>query len=181
LRLLTGAYRRYHSEQTHREDLFYDQEAVVKTVRFPIAWLMATVALAALDFGAFRAALDHPNGPDVLLCMVVLPMANVLAMGLLIGHRHRGSRRFFLGFEAFGAAALAFLIAAIVKGEDWVWSYLMLATEPLRATLRPTGGGKWTPSRLLVARAFLSLWATLPQLSFALIGGFLSQRAGPPR
>jgi hypothetical protein len=150
----------------------------VKGIRFPIAWLMVIVALAALDFGAFRAALDHANGPHVLLCVVALPMANALVLGLLIGRRHRGSHRFLVGFEAFGAAALAYLIAAILSGEDWVWSYLTLATGPIRATIGPTGGGKWTTSRLLVARSFLSLFATLPQLTFALMGGFLSRKAG---
>jgi hypothetical protein len=146
-------------------------------MRFPIAWLMAAVALAALDFGAIRAALDDPAGPNLLLCMAVLPMANLLAVGLLIGHRHRGSRQFLVGFEAFGAAALAFLIAAIFSGEGWVWSYLNVITGPLRATLGPTGGGRWSPFRLVVARSCLSLWATLPQLTLALAGGFLSRKA----
>jgi len=146
----------------------------VKGIRFPIAWLMATVALAALDFGAIRAALDDPGGLNLLLCVAVLPMANLLAVGLLIGQRYRGSRQFVVGFEAFGAAALAFLIAAILSGEGWVWSYLDVITGPLRAALAPTGGGKWSTFRLLAARCFLSLWATLPQLSFALMGGFLS-------
>jgi hypothetical protein len=147
-------------------------------MRFPIAWLMATVALAALDLGAIRAALDDPGGPNFLLCMAVLPMANLLAAGLVIGHRHRGSRQFLVGFEAFGAAALAFLIAAILSGEGWVWSYLDVIAGPLRATLRPTGGGKWGTFRLLVGRCFLSIWATLPQLTFALTGGFLSRMVG---
>jgi hypothetical protein len=138
---------------------------------------MAIVALAALNFGAIRAALDYPGGLNVLLCIAGLPMANALAVGLLIGHRHRGSRRFLLGFEAFGAATLGFLIVAILSGKDWVWSYLTLATEPMRATLGPTGGGKWSTFRLLVARSILSLWATLPQLTFALIGGFLSRKS----
>jgi hypothetical protein len=150
----------------------------VKVIRFPIAWLMAIIALAALNFGAIRAALDYPGGPNVLLCIVGLPMANALAVGLLIGRRHRGSRQFLVGFEACGAAMLGFLIVAIVSGKDWVWSYLTLATEPIRAALGPTGGGKWTAIRLLVARSFLSVWATLPQLTLALIGGFLSRKAG---
>jgi hypothetical protein len=159
---------------------FYDQGAQVKGLRLPIAWLMAIVALAALNFGAFRAASDDPAGPDRLLCMAVLPMANVLAVGLLIGRRHRGSRRFLVGFEAFGAAAFAFVVAAILSGEGWVWSYVTLATGPLRATLGPTGGGKWSTFRLLGARSFLSLWATLPQLTLALTGGFASRKFGPP-
>jgi hypothetical protein len=151
----------------------------VKVLHLPIAWLMAIIALAALNLGAIRAALDESGGLDLQLCIVVLPTANVLAMGLLIGHRHRESRRFLLGFEVFGAAALAYLIVANLSGKDWVWSYLTLASEPLRAAIAPTGGGKWSTLRLLAARSFLSLWATLPQLAFALIGGFLSRKFAP--
>ena len=91
-------------------------------IRFPLAWLMAIVALAALDLGAIRAAWDHPNGPDLLLCMAILPIASALAVGLLIGHRYCVSRQFLVGFEAFGAAVVAFLIAAILSDEVWVWS-----------------------------------------------------------
>ena len=150
----------------------------MKVIRFPIAGLMAIVVLAALNFGAIRAALDDPGSHNVMLCIVGLPMANALAVGLLIGRRHRGSRQFLVGFEAFGAAILGFLIVAIISGKDWVWSYLTLATEPLRAALEPTGGGKWTAIRLLVARSCLSVWATLPQLILALIGGVLSRKVG---
>jgi hypothetical protein len=150
----------------------------MRVIRFPIAGLMVIVALAALNFGAIRAALDHATGPDVLLCIVGLPMSNALAVGLLIGHRHQGSRRFLLGFEVFGAATLGFLVVEILSGEDWVWSYLTVVTGALRATLGPTGGGKWTPLRLLVARSFLSVWATLPQATLALIGGVLARKLG---
>lgn len=147
-------------------------------LRFPIAWLMAIVAIAALDFAAIRAASDIGAGTNVLLCMVGLPMANLLTIGLLIGQRNCGSRRFLLGFEAFGAAALAFLIKEILQGEDWVWSYFTLVIQPLRVAVGLTGRGEWSTFGLLVGRFFLSLWATLPQLAFALIGGFLFHRFG---
>jgi hypothetical protein len=149
----------------------------VKAIRYPIGWLMAIVAVAALDFRAIRGASNDPSGSHLMLCVVVLPMVNFMAMGLLIGHRHPGSRRFLLGFEAFGVASLAFLVAQGLLGKDWIWSYLTLASEPFRAIIAPTGGGKWSTSRLLLARAFLSFWATLPQLAFALTGGFLCQKA----
>jgi hypothetical protein len=150
----------------------------VKAIRYPIGWLMAIVAIAALDFGAIRAATDEPLGSHLMLCVVVLPMVNFMAVGLLIGHRYPGTRRFLLGFEAFGVVSLAFLVAQNLSGKDWVWSYLTLASEPFRTILGPSGGGKWSTSRLLLARAFLSFWATLPQLTFALMGGFLCQKAG---
>jgi hypothetical protein len=150
----------------------------MKRIRFPIARLMAIVALAAVDLGAIRAALDDPGGSRLLLCTAALPMANLLAIGLLVGRGPVEGRRFLLGFEASGAAVLAFLIAAILSGEDWPWSYLTTATAPLRATLGPAGGGKWSPFRLLVARSLLALWATLPQLALALAGGLLFRKAG---
>ena len=46
-----------------------------------------------------------------LLILGALPMANVLAVGILIGQRRPGSRPFLLGFEAFGAMALALYVA----------------------------------------------------------------------
>jgi hypothetical protein len=150
----------------------------MKEPRFRIAWLMAAVAIAALDFAAIRAVTDYPGGPSVMLCMVALPMANVLAIVFLIGQRHHECRRLVLGFEAFGAAALAYLIMAVLSGEDWVWSYVALILEPTRTLVRPTGAGKWSTVRLFVGRSFLSIWATLPQLTFALIGGYLLQSFG---
>ena len=150
----------------------------MKAIRYPIGWLMAIVAIAALDFGAIRRASDDPSGSHLMLCVVGLPMVNFMAVGLLIGHRYPGSRQFLLGFEVFGVASLAFLLAQGLSGKDWIWSYLTLASERLRAIIGPTGGGKWSASRLLLARALLSFWATLPQLTFALTGGFLSQKAG---
>lgn len=80
--------------------------------------------------------------------------------------------------NAFGIAASAFLIREILWNEDWIWSYLRLVIQPLRAAIGPTSGGEWSTIGLLVGRFFLSLWATLPQLTFALIGGLLFRRFG---
>jgi hypothetical protein len=134
---------------------------------------MTIVAIAALNLAAIRTASDSSSGPEGLLCMVGLPMANVLAMVLLIGHRHRGRRRWLVGFEVFGVGMLAYLIVAILSDENWVWSYITLVLEPTRAIVRPTGGGNWSTIRLLVGRSVLSVWATVPQLAFAMLGGFL--------
>ena len=75
--------------------------------RFRIAWVMVAVAIAALNLAVIRVLLGSPVGELVVLG--ALPMANVLAVGLLIGLRRRGSRPFLLGFEAFGAMASGFL------------------------------------------------------------------------
>ena len=101
-------------------------------------------------------------------------MAKFLVVGLLIGHRWRGSRRFLLGFEVFGTTALALYIAmAILFTDELDQSYLELVIAPLRATLGRNG---WTTTRLLIAYVIHSLWASLPQLAFALIGGLLSRK-----
>jgi hypothetical protein len=137
---------------------------------------MVAIAIAALDFAAIRAAADDSNGPGMLLCTVVLPMANVLAIALLLGYRNPRYCRLLSGFAVFGAAVVGYLVMAILSGEDWVWSYVTLVLEPMRAIIRPAGGGKWSPVRLFAGRSLLSVWATLPQLAFALIGGFLTSR-----
>ncbi len=149
----------------------------MKAPCFRIASLMVVIAVAALDFGAIRAAADDSNGPGMLLCTVVLPMANVLAMALLLGHKNRRCGRWLAGFEAFGVAVLGYLVVAILSGEDWVWSYVTLVLEPTRAMIRPSGAGKWSTVRLFAGRSLLSVWATLPQLAFALIGGYVASYA----
>jgi hypothetical protein len=149
--------------------------------RFRITWLMILVAIAALNFGAIRALSEY-RGPIAAghLAIGGFPMANALAVGLLIGHRRRGNRRFLWGFEAFGATALALYIALTCRfAEELVHPYLKVAIDPLRATIRPF---RSTP-RLLIAYSLLSLWACLPQLTFAVIGGFLcrAEYTGKPR
>ena len=150
--------------------------AAMNEPRFRIASLMVFIAIAALDFAAIRAAAYDLNGPGMLLCTVVLPMANVLALALLLGHRNRRCRRWLSGFEAFGLAALVYFVVAILSDEDWVWSYITLALEPTRAIIRPSGGGTWSAVRLFAGRSVLSVWATLPQLAFALIGGYIASK-----
>lgn len=135
---------------------------------------MVLVALAALEFGAIRAVMDYRGPTRDSLVVGALPMAHILVVGLLVGHRRRGSRRFLLGFEILGTTALAVYIAtAILFTDELSQSYLELAIKPLRGTIGRTG---WTTSRLLIASFTLSLWASLPQLGFALIGGFLSRK-----
>ena len=139
--------------------------------RFRIAWVMVAVAIAALDFAAIRALPGSPSGELVLLG--ALPMANVLAVGLLIGLRHRGSRPFLLGFEAFGVMALAFYIALTgFSPHPGVISYLDLLLQP---TSRTIGTGR--PGVLIAIICSIAVvMLGLPQFTFALIGGFLSRR-----
>ena len=140
--------------------------------RIRIAWVMVFVALAALDFTVLRAALDDPSPQCPLLTLGAMPMATVLAIGLLIGHRRLGSRPFLLGFESFGALALAlYVVLASCFPDETVGPYLGLFIDPL---VKSIGQNR----RLFVPIAFpgIAVMLALPQLAFALIGGSLSRK-----
>jgi hypothetical protein len=63
------------------------------------------------------------------LLLGALPMANVLAVGILVGQQRPGSRQFLLGFEAFGAMAMvsyAALVWFVPGSYEWIDAYLGL-------------------------------------------------------
>jgi hypothetical protein len=150
----------------------------VKTIRFRIAWIIAFVALAALYFAAIRAflgphtdSLGHQKG--ILLLLGALPMANILGVGLLMGQRRPGSRRFLLGFEAFGAMALALFIAlASFVPREVVRPYLAPFVAPLSRIIGPARPFVEIPIGGFVLVVLLG-W---PQVAFALSGGLLCSR-----
>ncbi len=139
---------------------------------------MVAVAIAALNFAAIRAFLGHRTSVldeqrVVLLLLGALPMANVLAVGMLVGQRRPGSRPILLGFEAFGALALAFFIAlASCFPREVVLPYLASFVAPLKRIV-----GHYQPFVEIPIGCFVFVvmlgW---PQLAFALIGGWLSLR-----
>jgi len=147
--------------------------------------MMALVALVAIDVGAIRALSSlqfraYFQGPFPLSQMIGvlilggLPMANVLAVGLLLSRR-RGSRPFLLGFEAFGATALAVYIAgASLTTEKLVRPFFRLVLEHL---LEPIHYVRYLNiAGLLVSYPVIIATLILPQLAFALIGGFVSYK-----
>jgi hypothetical protein len=153
----------------------------MKIPRFRVAWAMIFVAVTALNFGALRKWSDfkrlhvynyHNMLVDDALVTGALPMANVLVVGLLIGLRRRRSRPFLSGFEVFGATALALYVAgAIFFTEELVMPYLTLVLEPLARTI---GMGPFLSTvKLLVLASVAAVMLGLPQLAFALTGGFL--------
>jgi hypothetical protein len=145
----------------------------VRVPRLRIAWLMTFTAFAALNFGAMRLMADHWGRTTGFVGLGCL-MANIPAVALLLGHRRGASRRFLLGFEACGAAALVLYTAGILSSNDLVWAFFRPATEVLGATVGPLV----TTPRLLIAYAFFSAWASLPQLAFALAGGLFAASGG---
>jgi hypothetical protein len=165
-----------------------DQEPAVERPRIRIAWIMAVIAIVALNLGAIRAASDHLGPVSSLLAAGALPMANVLSLGLFVSCVHLRSRLFLIGFEALGALALAFYLAAILCpshresfAQRIVVGYMRLAWD-----VWPTGAARTIP-RTLIACSALSLWATWPQLALAVVGGVftrlpvLLRAKGPPR
>src|SRR6478672_4394888 len=132
---------------------------------------MVAVGIAALDFVAIRAFLGHRTNVldeqrGILLLLGALPMANVLAVGMLIGQRRPASRPFLLGFEVFGAMALALFIAlAGCFPREVVMPYLV----PFMARMEAVIG----PGRDLVLIPFQCFVAVLmlggPQVGFALV------------
>jgi hypothetical protein len=139
---------------------------------------MVAVAIAALDFGAIRAlfprhehVLDDQRGMCLLLG--ALPMANVLVVGLLIGQRRPGSRPFLMGFEVFGAMALAFFIVlATFFPREVVLPYLTPFVAPIDRFIGPGRPFVYIPIGGLVIAVML----VGPQVVFALVGGVLSRK-----
>ena len=55
----------------------------MKPPRFRLAWIMVAVAIAALDFMVIRRSVDHRTPTGDFLLVGALPMANVLAIGII--------------------------------------------------------------------------------------------------
>jgi hypothetical protein len=145
----------------------------VNSPRFRIAWLIIAVAIAALSFGAIRGLMDQRGDETVLPILGILPMVSILAVGLLICWRHPGSRPFLLGFEAFGTSAMVFyVVMAISTGDELLEPYLDLLLEPLMETV----GRNWPSAYMPTAFSLAAVMLALPQVAFALIGGFLSRK-----
>ena len=154
----------------------------MKVPRIRIASVMFGVAIVALDLGVIRACFDSPSRWSDYLLPGALPMANVLAVGLLIGHQRPRSSPFLLGFETFGAAALALYVAlTICLIDNWgmstpyevmLWSYLSPVLDRTDAVV----GREQVFLATLVSCFVGAVMLGWPQLAFALLGGFLARR-----
>ena len=137
--------------------------------RFRIAWAMVFVAVVAVNIAAVRAAADAHSITGALLALGAMPMAIVLAIGVLVGYQRHGSRPFLLGFELFGAIALAlFAVLAAFFTQKFLGFYLAIFVDPLSKIVGPD----LHFIHILVAYVALGF----PQVAFALIGGFLSRK-----
>jgi hypothetical protein len=141
---------------------------------------MLVVGIIALDFGWIRAVVDLGSQFLLLLYVLITPMANILAAGLLLAFLRPRTQQFLKGFEVFGAMALVFVVVLAMRAEGLVQSYLgpAMALDQAMMDPPPFVGEMWADRRLLVGLFLLLLWATWPQFAFALMGGFLSRRSG---
>jgi hypothetical protein len=146
--------------------------------RFGIAWIMALVALVALNFAAYRACYytywtnDGAwfNQLDVLFTGAI-PMANVLIVGLLVALRHRDSRPFLLGFETFGLIAWITYVALVAsRCHTLVRPYLFRFQVPVFDAIGRSHAH--IPIFIFTAAVILGWW----QITLALIGGCLSRK-----
>ena len=146
----------------------------MKVPRFRISWIMVFIALAALNFTVLRAAFDDPSPASELLALGTMPMATVLTIGLIIGPQWRpGCRPFILGFESFGALALAvYIVLAIWFGEETVGPFASLFIEPFANIIGRDSEMIFVPIACSIGVVVLGL----PQVAFALIGGVLSRK-----
>jgi hypothetical protein len=155
--------------------------------RFGIAGIMGLVALVALEIGAVRAVY-HDYSPDhgpwrlsisnrtrtqrEMLIRGTLPMANILAIGLMIGHRRRSSQPFFVGFMAVGGLALF-----VYSG----WAWFVFPRHYLYNDLSHLIQHHWLIPEFIGSRHALRQIATSillvgPQLAMAMVGGFVSRK-----
>jgi hypothetical protein len=144
----------------------------VKVARFRIASIMVVVVIVALNLVAIRALLGFRSLLGELLILGALPMANVLAVGLLIGRRRPGNRPFLLGFVPFGAMALTVFVAMTCS---FPRELAILLTSVTLYLVRTIGPGRLL--LIVLAQAFaLVVMMVLPQVVIALIGGLLSRK-----
>jgi hypothetical protein len=148
--------------------------------RIRIGWLMAFIAVVALELWAMRAIVRF-NSRDMNLAWLVQIVGvacqgvlTVLAIGLLVGYRWRAIRPFLVGFEAFGIAALALFIAGMVSYSQVLLPHFQNAVRPLVGYL--SDGPYISTSKVWLAYCVVEGTITLPLVAFAAIGGFLTHR-----
>jgi hypothetical protein len=132
--------------------------------------MMAAVVLVALNCIALRTPL---SGRSLAACMLLLgglPMANILAAGLLTVLPDRSWRAvyrpWFVGFEVVGWTALLLYSSCAYYHPEALRESVVPALRSLRALGNPA----------FITAVMAAL--TVPQLCLALLGGWLNQRYG---
>jgi hypothetical protein len=157
----------------------------MKLPRFRLVWVIVAVAIAAVDFWAIRALSDSAVAAGDFLVFGTLPMANIVAVALMLAKRRRRDHPFLTGFLVFGMMALALYVALTVfyfgevqdhgatsRYAELMYGYIRLLEDPMETYV-----GRDRPF-LFYPTFCLGLVVMLggPQLAFALLGGFVSRK-----
>jgi len=137
-----------------------------------MTWLIAFVALAALDLVIVRMDWDRYGSFRAYRSAGIIPMLTFLATGLFVYEEYPKARGFLLGFEILGMMALGNYFAVDFSNDSWAENYLDIAREPLLSFIGRSHGITF---RFILAYGLLACWATLPQLIPALFGGFMTR------
>ena len=144
--------------------------------RVQIAELMAVIAIVALDVATVQALLTtatHSPAEAWSVILGALPMANILTAGLLVAHRRRSTPPILFGFELFGVFALINFIYVAVLLNGLLKLYLFVSFRPLASLAGNLFSLPFPVVSILGIYSFEVIMLLLPQLGFALLGGFL--------
>lgn len=131
--------------------------------QLPLWWLLALVVVAALDCAALRFPLSGRRLTSIMTLLGVLPMANLLFLGLLVSLQRVGRHlTFWIGFE------LAGLLVILIYGVSTIHHSQDLR-EMVVGALRLAG----TPGGLTFPTAAAIL--LLPQVILAFLAGCLGE------
>jgi hypothetical protein len=138
--------------------------------RLRIAEYTTVVAVTAVDFGMLLVFLNDAmsedrsrSDPAWLLMLGALPMANILAVALLIAHRRHASGPFLLALVGFGVIALTGYSAIVKVYPDVLNSYIWFFQQYLPY---PYAHPPWSFGLVLLASGVVLV---LPQLIFTLL------------
>ena len=131
--------------------------------QLPLWWLLALVVVAALDCAVLRFPLSGRRLTSIMTLLGVLPMANLLFLGLFVSLQRWGRRfTFWVGFELAGLLVLLIYgVSTIHHSQD----LREMVVGALRLVGTPAVSRSLPPQRLLL----------LPQVLLAFLGGCLSE------
>ena len=143
----------------------------MKLPKLNIGWLMAIVAVLALDFGAIRAIGRADRILSEYLFVGTMPLANILAFVGLTGLRNLRQRKFLVGFLVSGGLCLAVYTIWAIASVESLDSSTRPGFMPIRQSIESLipGGG------LIVFFAAVAYF-TLPQLGFCLANGYMYRK-----
>ena len=154
---------------------------------FSLAALMGVVATAAVDFSIVRRSVGDTagSGTGFLFATGAMPLASLLILVGLIATprlvRTGGVSSFVIGFEALGwAAVFAFIacysisIKMVMDGAEVIVAMCRPALSAHLQDLPDLPG--W--AGMAIELGFATVLFSLPQLLFALLGGWFACRCG---